>query len=102
MRGHGESNGSLWYSLDLEELIERDHPLRAIKRMIDDALRGMDAEFRRAYPRNGRPSVAPERLLKALLLQARYTIRSESERCRRLKTDFLFRWFLDMTLDEEV
>lgn len=79
MRGHGESNGSLWYSLDLEELVERDHPLRAIKRMVDDALRGMDADFRRAYSRNGRPSVAPERLLKALLLQALYTIRSERE-----------------------
>ena len=102
MRGHGESNGSLWYSLDLEELVERDHPLRAIKRMVDDALRGMDADFRRAYSRNGRPSVAPERLLKALLLQALYTIRSERELCRRLRTDLLFRWFLDMTPDEDV
>lgn len=101
MRGHGESNGSLWYSIDLEELVERDHPLRAVKRMVDDALRGMDADFRRAYSRNGRPSVAPERLLKALLLQALYTIRSERELCRRLRTDLLFRWFLDMTPDED-
>ena len=76
MRGHGESNGSLWYSIDLEELIEREHPLRAIKRMVDEALRGMDRDFRAAYPRNGRPSVAPERLLKALLLQSLYTVRS--------------------------
>lgn len=102
MRGHGESNGGLWYSIDLEELIERDHPLRAIKRMVDEALRGMDRDFRAAYPRNGRPSVAPERLLKALLLQSLYTIRSERELCRRLKTDLLFRWFLDMTPDENV
>lgn len=101
MRGHAESNGSLWYSIDLEEFIERDHPLRPIKRMIDEALRGMDADFRRAYSRNGRPSVAPERLLKALLLQLLYTIRSERELCRRLRTDMLFRWFLDMTPDEE-
>ena len=70
--------------------------------MVDDALRGMDADFRRAYSRNGRPSVAPERLLKALLLQALYTIRSERELCRRLRTDLLFRWFLDMTPDEDV
>jgi transposase len=102
MRGHGESNCSLWYTLDLEELVERDHPLRAIKRMVDEALRGMDGDFRRAYSRHGRPSVAPERLLKSLLLQSLYTIRSERELCRRLKTDMLFRWFLDMTPDEEV
>ena len=102
MRGHGESNGGLWYTIDLEELVERDHPLRAIKRMVDEALRGMDRDFRAAYPRNGRPSVAPERLLKALLLQSLYTIRSERELCRRLKTDLLFRWFLDMTPDEDV
>jgi transposase len=70
--------------------------------MVDEALRGMDADFRRAYPRNGRPSVAPERLLKALLLQALYTIRSERKLCRRLRTDLLFRWFLDMAPDEEV
>ncbi|MFM1823218.1 MAG: hypothetical protein RI967_1484 [Planctomycetota bacterium] len=102
MRGHGESNGGLWYTIDLEELVERDHPLRAIKRMVDEALRGMDRDFRAAYPRNGRPSVAPERLLKALLLQSLYTIRSERELCRRLRTDLLFRWFLDMTPDEDV
>ena len=54
MRVHGGSNGSLWYSLDLEELNERDHPLGEIERMVDDALRGMDADFRRAYSRSGR------------------------------------------------
>ena len=102
MRGNDETNGRLWYSMDLEDLIERDHPLRAIKRMVDDALRGMDGDFRNAYSDRGRPSVAPERLLKALLLQTLYTIRSERELCRRLKTDMLFRWFLDMTPDEDV
>ncbi len=70
--------------------------------MVDEAVRGMDADFRRAYARNGRPSVAPERLLKSLLLQSLYTIRSERELCRRLKTDMLFRWFLDMNPDEDV
>lgn len=69
--------------------------------MVDDALRGMDGDFRNAYSHRGRPSVAPERLLKALLLQTLYTIRSERELCRRLKTDMLFRWFLDMTPDED-
>jgi transposase len=70
--------------------------------MVDEALRGMDGDFRRAYSRNGRSSVAPERLLKSLLLQSLYTIRSERELCRRLKTDMLFRWVLDMTPDEEI
>lgn len=93
---------SFWYSIDLEELIEADHPLRAIKRMVDEALRGMDRDFRKAYSDRGRRSVAPERLLKALLLQALYSIRSERELCRRLKTDLLFRWFLDMSPDEAV
>ena len=101
MRGHSDTPCGLWYSIDLEELVEPDHPLRGIKRMVDEALRGMDGDFRKAYARNGRPSVAPERLLKALLLQSLYTIRSERELCRRLRTDLLFRWFLDMTPDEE-
>ncbi len=70
--------------------------------MVDDALRLMDGDVRKAYSDRGRPSVAPERLLKALLLQALYTIRSERELCRRMKTDLLFRWFLDMTPDDEI
>ncbi len=102
MRGNGETNGSLWYSICIDDPIESDHPLRAIKRMVDDALRGMDGDFRKAYSDRGRPSVAPERLLKALLLQTLYTIRSERELCRRMKTDLLFRWFLDMTPDDEI
>ena len=61
MRGHGESSGGLWCTVDLEERVERDHPLRAVKRMVDEALRGMDRGVRAACPRNGWPSVAPER-----------------------------------------
>jgi hypothetical protein len=56
MYGHGGSNGSLWYTPDLDELVERDHPLRAIMRMVDETPRGMDGDFRRAYLWNGRPS----------------------------------------------
>lgn len=102
MRGDNTTPAKLWYSINVEDLIEPDHPLRAIKRMVDEALRGMDKDFRKAYSDRGRRSVAPERLLKALLLQSLYSIRSERELCRRLKTDLLFRWFLDMSLDEEV
>ena len=70
--------------------------------MVDEALRGMDKDFSEACSDRGRRLVAPERLLKALLLQSLYSIRSERELCRRLKTDLLFCWFLDMSLDEEV
>ncbi len=101
MRGPDLTPDTFWYSIDLEALIERDHPLRGIKRMVDGTLRGMNASFRKAYSHRGRPSVAPERRLKAMLLLALYSIRSERELCRRLKTDLPFRWFLDMTPDED-
>jgi len=101
MRGRPENNGSLWYSINVEDLIEPGHPLRAMKRMVDEALREMSDAFSAAYATNGRPGVPPERLLKALLLQCLYSIRSERELCRRLKTDLLFQWFLDMRPDDE-
>ena len=102
MRGRPDRPQSFWYSIDVEDLIEADHPLRAIKRMVEEALKDMSRAFTAAYSSTGRPGIAPERLLKALLLQSLYSIRSERELCRRLKTDLLFRWFLDMAPDEEV
>jgi len=101
MRGRPENNGSLWYSINVEDLIEAGHPLRAMKRMVDEPLHEMSDAFSAAYATNGRPGVPPERLLKALLLQCLYSIRSERELCRRLKTDLLFQWFLDMRPDDE-
>ena len=68
MRGRPENNGSLWYSINVEDLIEPGHPLRAMKRMVDEALHEMSDAFSAAYSTNGRPGVPPERLLKALLL----------------------------------
>lgn len=102
MRGRPENNGSLWYSTNVEDLIEPSHPLRAIKRMVDEALHEMSDAFGAAYSTNGRPGVPSERLLKALLLQSLYSIRSEHELCRRVKTDLLFQWFLDMRPDDIV
>lgn len=102
MRGTNEPQSSLWYSINLEDMVEAAHPLRPIKRMVDVALARISASFSAAYSEHGRPSVPPERLLKALLLQCVYTIRSERELCRRLRTDMLFRWFLDMHPDEAV
>ncbi len=77
----------MFYTIDVEARIRADHPLRALKRRFDGALRGLDALFARAYSQQGRPSVPPERLLKALLLMALYSIRSERRLCERIDAD---------------
>jgi transposase len=86
----------MFYVIDLESRVRPDHPLRAIKRMVDAELARMGHLFNAAYSDIGRPSVPPERLLKAMLLQALYAIRSEAQLVERIDTDLLFRWFLDM------
>lgn len=103
MRGHISRQTNLFVKLNLEEMVPADHPLRAIKRMADEALAGMSRTFAAAYApagRGGRPSIPPERLLKALVLMSLYTVRSERALCERITFDMLFRWFLDMTPDE--
>ncbi|MBX3378426.1 MAG: IS5 family transposase, partial [Phycisphaeraceae bacterium] len=102
MRGTPERQSPIFHTFNVEDLIEPDHPLRAIKRMVDRALSDMSRTFNAAYSDVGRPGVPPETLLKALLLQCLYTVRSERELCRRLKTDLLFRWFLDLQPSDEV
>lgn len=97
MRGKLPNQCSMFYAIDVESRIRADHPLRPIKRMVDEELAKMATLFDAAYTRdNGRPSVPPERLLKALLLQCLYSIRSETQLIERIDTDLLFRWFLDM------
>lgn len=96
MRGKKDRQPSMFYALNVEALIRPDHPLRAIKTIVDEDLARMGHLFNRAYSDLGRPSVPPERVLKALLLQALYSIRSERQLCERIATDLLFRWFLDM------
>ncbi|MGI9471474.1 MAG: IS5 family transposase, partial [Rubripirellula sp.] len=76
--------------------------LRPLKKRIDSILKSMDAVFSQAYDRGGRPSVPPERILKAMLLMALYSVRSERQLCERIDTDLLFRWFLDMSPEEPV
>jgi len=87
-------------AIDLEDRVRPDHPLRAIKRMVDNDLRAMSKRFDAAYSQEGRPSVPPERLIKAMLLQAIYSIRSEAQLVERIDHDLLFRWFLDLRIDE--
>lgn len=103
MRGHVTGQSNLFVEINLEALVPKDHPLRAIKRMADEVLAGMSRTFTAAYApaeKGGRPGIPPERLLKALVLMSLYTVRSERALCERITFDMLFRWFLDMTPDE--
>lgn len=102
MKGTPERQAAIYHTFNVEDMIEPGHPLRPIKRMVDTALAGMSRTFKAAYSDVGRPGIPPETLLKALLLQCLYTIRSERELCRRLKTDLLFRWFLDLQPSDDV
>ena len=88
--------------IDVETLIAADHPIRAIKRMCDDALAAMSGHFDAIYAADGAPSIPPETLLKGKVLQALYTVRSDRQLCARLQTDLMFRWFVDLPLDEAV
>jgi transposase len=87
-------------SLTPDELVPQDHPIRRIKPIVDQALRGMSPTFNRMYAEMGRPSIPPEHLLKACLLIALYSIRSERQFCERLKYDLLFKWFLDLNITD--
>lgn len=88
--------------VSLEQRVPFDHPLRAVRMLVDSVLREMSPEFDRLYSRIGRPSVPPERLLRAVLLQAFYTIRSERLLMEQLDYNLLFRWFVGMDVDEPV
>jgi transposase len=81
-------------------MIPGDHPIRVIKRLLNEVLAEMDSHFDEIYAANGRPSIPPERLLLAKVLMALYSIRSERQFCERLQYDLLFRWFLDLNPDE--
>ena len=86
-------------SLSPEDLIPADHPIRRIRKVVDAVLAELDGEFDAMYAGSGRPSVPPETLLKATVLMALYSIRSERAFCERLNYDLLFKWFLDLPID---
>ena len=96
MRGGSNEQSSFCLMINLEEKVPQDHPLRAIKRRCHVIFREMSADFRAAYSRYGRPGIPPERLLKALLLQALYSIRSEIQLMQAIDYNLLYRWFLDL------
>jgi transposase len=102
MRGADERSGSMFSYVSLEERVPADHPLRAIRRITDRALERISPQFGRLYVQFGRPSIPPEQLLRALLLQALYTIRSERQLMEQLDYNLLFRWFVGLGLDDAV
>lgn len=102
MRGSDERTGSLFSYVDLEARVRGDHPLRVIRAIANAALSDLSRAFDRLYTDFGRPSIAPEKLLRAMLLQAFYGIRSERQLMERLEFDLLFRWFIGLGVDDPV
>ncbi len=102
MRGRDERPVQLFSYVDLERRIPADHPLRAVRALVDEVLTGLSRTFARLYARHGRPSIPPERLLRALLLQAFYSVRSERQLMEQLEYNLLFRWFVGLSVDDAV
>jgi transposase len=96
MRGRRDPQIAMLAFIDLEERVPTHHPLRPIKRLVDEALADLSSTFDEMYAKDGRPSIPPERLLKASLLIALHSVRSERAFCEELEYNLLFRWFLDM------
>jgi transposase len=102
MRGEDRSSGSLFSYVDLESRIPSNHPLRVIREIVNEVLWSLRGEFEGLYSSTGRPSIAPEKLLRALLLQAFYSIRSERQLMEQLNFNLLFRWFVGLGVDDRV
>src|SRR5919109_3090312 len=102
MRGADERSGSIFSYVSLEERVPQDHPLRAIRRITDRALERLSSRFGSLYVNFGRPSIPPEQLLRALLLQTLYTIRSERLLMEEIDYSILFRWFIGLSLDDPI
>lgn len=102
MRGRIESQGECYHYFHIDDVVPAGHPLRSVKVRADAILRDMSRRFSAAYGKAGRPSIPPERLIKALLLQALYSIRSEIQLCEQIGYNLLFRWFLDMNPSDQV
>ena len=102
MRGRQSHQGGMFSYVSLEERVPAKHPLRAIRAVVDEVLAGMDTAFAGLYASTGRPSIPPEQVLKALLLQAFYSIRSERQLAEQIVFNLLFRWFVGLGVDDPV
>ena len=102
MRGHDEQTTHMFSYLSPEQRVPADHPLRAVRALTDEALQTMSRRFASLYATTGRPSIPPEQLLRALLLQVLYTVRSERLLMEELNDNLLFRWFVGLNMDDPV
>jgi transposase len=102
MRGDDRQSAGMFSYIGPEQRVPPDHPLRPIREMVETALRELSREFARLYPKTGRPSIPPEKLLRALLLQLLYSVRSERQLMEQLNYNLLFRWFVGLSMDDPV
>lgn len=102
MRGTDKASGSLFSYVDLEARVPARHPLRKIRQVVNDALASLDAEFEALYIDFGRPSIAPERLIRASLLQILFSVRSERQLMEQMQYNLMFRWFVGLGIDDQV
>ncbi|MGF7213769.1 transposase, partial [Skermanella aerolata] len=102
MRGFDDHGEAAFAYVSCETRVPPDHPLRTIRVIVDEALKGLSREFDVLYAATGRPSVPPEKLLRALLLQAFYSVRSERQFMEQLGYNLLFRWFVGLAIDAPV
>src|SRR3989454_4192031 len=102
MRGDDNQQEGIFSYISPEKRVPADHPLRPIRKMVDEILKEMSPQFQKLYSDVGRPSIAPERLLRSLLLQIFYSVRSERMLIEQLQYNLLFRWVVGMEMDEEV
>jgi transposase len=102
MRGSDEQNGTLFSYVNLEDRVPAQHPLRVIRQIVNTALTRLDAEFASLYAAKGRPSIPPERLLRAVLIQILFSIRSERQLMEQMQYNLLFRWFVGLGIDDPV
>src|SRR3972149_8272204 len=100
MRGKEEKQITMLSALTPDQLVPQDHPIRRIKPIVDQSLKELSPTFNRMYADLGRPSIPPEHVLKASVLIALYSIRSERQFCERLESDLLFKWFLDLNIED--
>ena len=102
MRGKDEQQLDVFSYLSPEQRVPQDHPLRPLRAMTDEALQQLRPRFNSLYAKTGRPSIAPEKLLRALLLQALYSVRSERMLMEQLDYNLLFRWFVGLNMDDSI
>src|ERR1700723_1046329 len=102
MRGTDQQQGHVFSYISPEQRVRKDHPLRPIRTMVDKVLKDLSPEFNKMYSKVGRPSIPPEQLLRALLLQMLYSVRSERMLIEEIDYNILFRWFVGLNLDDAV